>query len=102
MICVVKRPMVDAACAMSWVWFSGRDRTKWEGNITDRIGTTWNGLCWRSADSAWRALENFLLFHESSEDRKDVSVNRWVGAQTVEGEHEGYRDEGKTKVRHLR
>ena len=43
-----------------------------------------------------------LLFHGSSEVRKDVSINGRVGVRTVKGMHEGYRDEGKTKVWHLR
>ena len=43
----------------------------------------------------------FPLFHESLELRKDVSVNGRVGVRTIKGKREGYRDEGKTKVRHL-
>jgi len=43
----------------------------------------------------------FLLFHESLEVQKDVSVNGRVGVRTIKVKHEGYRDEGKTKVRHL-
>jgi len=41
---------------------------------------------------------NFLSLHESSEVRKGVSVNGRGGVWTVKGEHEGYRDEDKTKV----
>ena len=61
-ICVVTRLRVDAACAMSWVWFSGRGHTKREGNITDKIATTWDGLCWRSADYARYALAKLSFF----------------------------------------
>ena len=53
---MVTRPVVDAACARSWVWFSGRDYTKWEGNIMNRIAMAWDGLCWESTDSARHAL----------------------------------------------
>ena len=45
---------------------------------------------------------NFLLFHESSEVRKDVSVNGRVRVWTVKRKHEGYIDEGKKRVWHLR
>ena len=45
---------------------------------------------------------NFLLFHESSAVFKKISVNGRVGVRTVEGGCKGYRDEGKTKVQHLR
>ena len=56
MICVVTHPIVDVACARSWVWFSGRDHTKWKGNITDMVAMTWDGLCWVLTDSARHAL----------------------------------------------
>ena len=46
--------------------------------------------------------QKFLLFHESSEVRRDASVNRRVGVWTAEGKHEGYGCEGKAIVRHLR
>ena len=46
--------------------------------------------------------QKFLLFHQSSEVQKDVSINGRVGVRTVKGKHEGYREGGKTKVRHLR
>ena len=36
MVCVVTRPIVDAAYAMLQVRFSRRDCTEWEGNITDK------------------------------------------------------------------
>ena len=101
MICVVTRPIVDPTCAMSWAYFSERGHTKREGNITDRITTTWDGLCWRSDDYDRHALAK-LLFHGSSEVRKDVSVNGRVGVRTVKWKREGYIDEGKTMVRHLR
>ena len=45
---------------------------------------------------------NFVLFHESLEVRKDVSVDGRVGVRIVKGKREGYRDEGKTKVQPLR
>ena len=44
----------------------------------------------------------FLLLHGSSEVRKDVSINGRVGVRMVNGTHQGCRDEGRTKVRHLR
>ena len=56
LIWVVTRPIVGAASAMSWAWFSWRGHTKREGNITDRIAMTWNGLCWESTDSARHIL----------------------------------------------
>ena len=46
--------------------------------------------------------QKFLLFHESLEVRKDVSVDGRVGVPIVKGKREGYRDEGKTKVQPLR
>ena len=71
MICVVTHPIVDVVFGGLWVWFSGRNHTKWEGNITDRIAMTWNGLCWKSTGSAWHALAKvpFVSWEFGSSER---------------------------------
>ena len=44
----------------------------------------------------------FILFHESWEVGKDVSVNGRIGVRTVKRKHEDCRDEDRIKFRHLR
>ena len=102
MIFVVARPIANAAYSTCCHGCSsGRDRTKWEVNITDRVATTGMDYAGDQLILLGMLWLKFLLFHGSSEVWKDVSINGRVGVRTVKGMHQGCRDEGRTKVRHL-